>query len=220
MKTKLVAVIGAVTLAAWQASATIAYQNPAGTYGNQTGGPYNLGMNFTVGAVGVYVTALGAFDNGQNGFAAPVEVAIYRVSDQTLMTPVVTFSGTGWTYTGGSTFQSITPVLLSAGTYQIVAGGYGGTGRELNFNEGYPNSITLATDGGGVLAFGNNYYSTFGTSIGFPTTLDGGPIPRYAAGTFDFTPVPEVSQFAISGVGLLGLVYVGRCAYLRRKGVA
>lgn len=40
------------------------------------------------------------------------------------------------------------------------------------------------------------------------------------AGTFDFTPVPEASQFAIAGVGLLGLVYVGRCAYQRRKVVA
>ena len=35
--------------------------------------------------------------------------------------------------------------------------------------------------------------------------------PRYGAGNADFAPVPEAAGFALAGVGLLGLVYVGRC---------
>jgi len=32
------------------------------------------------------------------------------------------------------------------------------------------------------------------------------------AGTFDFTPVPEVEDYAVAAIGLLGLVYIGRYA--------
>jgi hypothetical protein len=44
-------------------------------------------------------------------------------------------------------------------------------------------------------------------------------IPDWAGAKFefDFTPVPEASAFGAAGVGLLGLVYIGRFAFLRRK---
>jgi hypothetical protein len=44
------------------------------------------------------------------------------------------------------------------------------------------------------------------------------PISVFAAGTFDFTPVPEAATFGLAGVGLLGLMYIGRYARLRRIG--
>jgi hypothetical protein len=210
------------------AKATIAYQNPTGTYGNATGdGRYNVGMDFTVGGAGIIVTSLGAFDNGQDGLAAPITVAIYRVSDQSMMTSVNFGAGNSGTLIGGSRFLDITDIILGAGTYRIVAGGYGGdiSGRERLFTEEIPNSITIPTDtGGGLIAYplsGGNYYSPFTGAIGFPTILSGSAtVPGYAGGTFDFTPVPEASQFAVAGVGLLGLVYIGRCAWQRRKVVA
>lgn len=218
---KIALVAGVCLALAEPAKAVIAYQNPTGTYGNSTGGgTYNVGMDFTVGGQGITVTRLGAFDNGQNGFTAPVTVAIYRVSDQTIVGNSTTvFSGTSGNLSGGSRFIDVTDFILGVGTYRIVAGGYGGdtSGRERLFLEPDSN-VAIATDtGGGVVSFGGNYYGSWTAGVAFPTTAGPSTVPGYAAGTFDFTPVPEASQFAVAGVGLLGLVYVGRCAWQRRK---
>ena len=213
----------ACVAAAQLAQAVIAYQYPTGNYGNLAGSAkYNVGMDFTVEKVPITVTRLGAFDNGQNGFTADVEVAIYRVSDQVMLASTV-FSGSEDELINGSRWQDLLePVELPVGTYRIVAGGYGGStsGRERLFTESVANSITLGTDtGGGFISFGGNYYGNWNAFVGiaFPTLNGPSTIPGYAAGTFDFTPVPEASQFAVAGVGLLGLVYVGRCAWQRRK---
>jgi hypothetical protein len=68
-------------LVAFQANAIIAYyDNPRGTYGNQGGGNYVLGLEFTVGSTPITVNTLGAFDNGQNGWASQITVAMYQVT--------------------------------------------------------------------------------------------------------------------------------------------
>ncbi len=224
---KLALTAAVCSILATPAMAVIAYQNPTGTYGNVTGtGRYNVGMDFTVGATAINVTSLGAFDNGQNGLAADIEVAIYRVSDQTMMANAYFSAGTGDTLIGGSRFQDLLgPVELTSGTYRIVAGGYGGStsGLERLFSEGIANTTTIVTDtAGGAITLGGNYASTWNPLVGiaFPTGAGPATVPGFAAGTFDFTPVPEASQFAMAGVGLLGLVYVGRCFVQRRKIVA
>jgi len=79
---------------------------------------------------------------------------------------------------------------------------------------GAATTITANTFGGTVTYVpGGNYYNLFSGTPSFPTTYDqvpnAGPIGRYGAGTF--APVPEAAGFALAGVGLLGLVYVGRC---------
>lgn len=219
----------ATLLMAVQAHATIAYVNPVNLPGSagdgyQNNGTYNLGMEFTVlDGQAISVTALGAYDNQiqGDGILAPVEVAIYRVSDHVAMTPILSFFGTPGTLIDSSRFLNITPVTLGAGAYMIVAGGYGTIdgSREMNWNAGYAGmpQNALTTQGDGVLTFQGNYNSAWTGSIGFPTGGDGSPIPRYAAGTFNFTPVPEVATFGAAAVGLLGLLYLGRCARLRHK---
>lgn len=217
----------AALLVAVQAQATIAYQNIAGNYGNQGpgSGPYVLGSQFTVGATPLSVTALGAFDNGQNGWAGPVSVAIYDFTSQTMVGSMATFSGTSGANLGtlgadgGSRFLPVTPFTLNAGTsYMIVAAGYGGSaGLEVNYNNYANLSNPYSTVGVGFTA-GVNYFAQSG-AMQFPTTQDMGGTPQfsqYAAGTFDFTPVPEVGHFAMAAVGLLGLVYIGRYARNRR----
>ena len=208
----------AVLLVAEQASAIIAYQNPSGNYGNQPG-DYVVGLQFTVGASPLSVTQLGAFDNGQNGWAAPVSVAIYNFTTHSIVGSTATFSGTSGVNLGtlgsdgGSRFLPVTPFTLNAGqTYMVVAAGYG-VGREENYNAGLPPSIALHQGAG--ITVGNNYY-TSGTGMLFPATMDAAPYPRYGAGTFEFAPVPEAAQFAMAGVGLLGLVYIGRYVRVRR----
>ena len=82
-------IIGGVAVAALLAGppatgAKIAYQNPAGDYGNQPGGPWVVGLEFTVGSTPLSVTQLGAFDNSQDGWTAPVSVAIYDFNSHEL----------------------------------------------------------------------------------------------------------------------------------------
>jgi hypothetical protein len=134
--------------------------------------------------------------------------------------------------------QNILDVSLAVGTYMVVANHYGGPGGtgENHYNRNYdvPGlNAPSANTGGGAVSFGENY--TFNTVfVPDPTWIDPLPLfwtydtfndpaspgtsfkPRYTAGNFDFA-VPEASEFALAGVGLLGLVYVGRCYKLRPK---
>jgi hypothetical protein len=181
---------------------------------------------------------MGAFDNGAQGFPTAVNVAIYK-TDGTMVAGTLMNFPVGYTageYVGNTEFRPITPVQLNANTtYRIVAGDYwqlGVTPGSRYFDENLDTgpiqpagNVTLGFNGAGLITLGGNYYAT-GT-IGGPNpltwtgtdpTTGGGP--RFAAGSFDFTPVPEASQFAVAGVGLLGLVYIGRCAWQRRKSLA
>lgn len=212
----------AALLAASQANGIIAFDNTTGVVANRSvGGPYALGMEFTVNT-SIMVTRVGAFDAGAVGFVNSIPVAIYNVANQQLVPGTsVTLSGTTWDYTDGSSrFMNLsTPVTLGPGTYSIVAANYAVAGGDQaywysssatqpGFNDG-GNSISLVSGGG-------HWASSSG--LVFPTSLaSSGSSPTFAAGTFDFTPVPEAAAFGAAGVGLLGLVYIGRYARLRRK---
>jgi hypothetical protein len=52
-----------------------------------------------------------------------------------------------------------------------------------------------------------------GNPVDYGSTLG---TPSFAGATFDFTPVPEAAAFGAAAIGLLGLVYIGRYAQLRR----
>ena len=72
------------------------------------------------------------------------------------------------------------------------------------------------------MAGGNySFYASGSTLGGTLTGLTfgnwGTPEPTFGAGTFEFTPVPEAAGFAVAGVALLGIVYIGRCYTQRRK---
>jgi hypothetical protein len=224
-------------LFAWQAGATLAYSIPVGQQGSQPDGPYALGDLFTISS-GISVDALGAFTpNGS--FSSPVEVAIYSITmngqsigSSSLVTPVLTFDGS---YSPGVALQSLgSPVNLAAGTYMVVANNQGGGGGVVDYNPAWnsvnaPNpahtGINSMTAASGINFSQNGYFTSTGPLTGlFPTTfgLDnywtaGGP--HYGAGNFDFTPVPEAAGFALAGIAMLGLVYVGR-AYSQKLKVA
>jgi hypothetical protein len=233
-------------LMAVQAHGVIAYNFPV-VNGNQNypTGPLSLGEVFTVNST-ISVDALAAYDNPANGngvFGGPVQVAIYSVTLSgttitagSLAVSPMTFSSAdpGTLIAGTSTREKAltTPVNLSAGTYMIVANNYAGgfAGTENNWNRGQTGAGTTfptANTGGGLLTYGANYYFLGNVSGALPTGAAwhydnvGNPAndwtPRYMAGNFDFTPVPEAAAFGAAGVGLLGLVYIGRYARLRRS---
>ena len=224
-------------LAACQASAIVSYNafdTPNTTLGNQvwnngTGG--NLAQEFTPNQ-NILVTALGAFDSGLDGFgAANITVAIYNSVGTTLASQTFTGTTTGTAGTLGNAadgnssayrFLSVSPITLYAGqTYAIVASGLGST-LNPDYNSGGGATLITANTGGGLLSFGNDYYSTLGGPV-YPNggmALGGSQAGLYGAGTFNFTsltPVPEVDTFAIAAVSMLGLVFIGRNLAPRRR---
>lgn len=210
--------------------------------GNQTGGTYSLGTVFTVNQA-INVHGLRVFDNGMDGIGGinGVEVAIYVLSSSGTLDPADPATWDSGLSLVDHTFQSTTEsadsstgtryaaetATLSPGTYLIVANRMGDTtagASEQNYNYGIAapgNQFSISTDtAGGLVTYGRSVATTSEVSGFFfggvwvldPSTAS----PNYAAGNFDFTAVPEAEHFALAGVGLLGLVYFGRCAFLRR----
>jgi hypothetical protein len=211
--------------------------------GNQGGGPYLLGLSFAVNTP-ITVTALGAFDSGALGFSSSdaVQVGIYEYSGGsvsggsasvpgstlTLVTPIVTFSGSQGTLPNQdeSEFSAIAATTLSPGNYVVMASDYTqntSLGND-DYNTGNTSSspivfnplggtlslnpVGIWTRSGATLGAGYTInYQEDGQSGGFgfdPAT--GGyygphPQPTYAAGTFAIA-VPEPTSI-IAGALLL-----------------
>ena len=227
-------------LFAWQAEATLAYDYSPSLPGNQIYDGW-LGMTFTVNST-ISVTSLGAFDAGSDGFgSATPQVAIYSipvvggnldVPNGSLVSPIASFSGTSQSLISGTSVrsESISPLTLNAGVYMVVA-----TGLTEHYNAGGNPTLVTMNTGGGLITYGwsagaPNWFGNFANDNGgpLPGTLGnngifgdywggGGPIGRYGAGTFEFTPVPEAAGFTMAGIALLGLVYVGRVYSQRLK---
>jgi len=236
----------AVLLLAVQAQAIIAYNFPVVNANQNYSGALTLGEVFTVNSA-VSINALAAYDDPGNGsgvFGGPVQVAIYQVTlsgntinGGSLAVSPLTFSTAtpGNLISGTTTREQLlgSSVQLGAGTYMIVANNYGGgAGTENNWNRnnvGNTPPLPSANTGGGLITWGANYYAL--GNVGFGGTISGGATwhydnvnnpandwhPRYMAGNFDFTPVPEVAAYGVASVAMLGLVFVGHCVGMRRK---
>ena len=152
----------------------------------------------------VTITSLGAFDDGSNGFGRTIDVQLYDRDRPAQALASCTFApASPGTLVGGSRFKALgSPLVLPTGFHgSIVAEGYGAGENAGNSMGGAP---TWVTDTGlGHLSFVGT--ARYGTTPGtYPTVLDGGPVNRYAAGTFEFTPEPAtLGLLALGGLGLL-----------------
>lgn len=183
------------------ANAVTVYDTPASTPGNQNWSG-TLGLDFTVNAP-VKVTSLGAFDSGKDGITTDIFVAIFDAGGA-LVSPVVSFFGAANPGGTAYVFQSITPLTLAAGSYQLGAWGYNNT--DMNYNAGFvglPGAITFDSFGGKLTATGTRYSGTGGA---LATTVDVG-VTRYGAGSMTVANVPEPASWAmlLSGFALVGL---------------
>ena len=176
-----------------------------------TGG---LGLDFRVNS-SIMVDQLGVFDNGNLAKLfqdhAGVSIQIYTTAG-VAVGPLVSLipSTPGVTEVGGDAFLAVTPFLLTPGDYSVVAFNVG----DYNTLGANPNIYDTMNDGGGLISFIGS--GRFSSGSGFPTHVDGGPVDRYLAGTFDFVSeeeflaTPEPSTFAFIGLGLVGLFGAAR----------
>ncbi len=196
----------------------IAYESGAPGSGTQN---FNgsAGMDFVVNEP-IFVSALGAFDTGQDGLNRPITVEIYARNDNgtpedfaddtggaILASHVL--SGSADALVGGSRFASIGNVRLEPGAYTINAHGYGEGELFANAADAIAKRIN---DGGGALSFVGRSRFCFdgGDCTSYPLTADAGPANRYAAGTFAFTPVPEPSTWALAACGFAAACFCRR----------
>jgi hypothetical protein len=170
----------------------MAYDVTPGLAGGQN---YNgsLGLDFDVGLDPISVTHLGVFDSVGDGLALTITAYIYDRDTQSPIFGPLSFSGNGDLLVNGSRWKDVGDFTLPAGFHgSVVAEGYGL--EELLYNMGgNPNAAvsSLLDDAGGAISFVGS--GRFGNAGSFPGNGDGGPVNRYAAGTFAYVVVPEPS---------------------------
>ena len=203
---------GALLLSCHLQAAIIAYTDAPGQGVQAFGG--NAALAFEVNS-DIDVTDLGVFDpKGDDTFSAgtTLSVAIFScpvincTTGGTQVGPAVTFtSASPGTIAPGTSdvMKAVTPFLLSAGFYEVVADGYNANDMVGNFNGG-----STGPDNTGapeVTATGGNYDSNL--TLDAARSCDGcnNAARQWDAGTFDFTDAtaaPEPGTLVIVGLGM------------------
>jgi len=239
MKTGIVVAV-AVLLVAAQAQAIIAYNFPVTPDRTSASGSFELANIFQVGSQDIMVTRVGAADYGAPGFVGTVPVAIYSWSGSQWNQVAGTyhdFTGTPSSLEGGASFYTLpTAVTLNAGgVYAIFGANFGSANPYWSASGTHTDINGAATFGGGSAITmgaalpGGTYRGWYTAGASLPGSIGGGTkvtygaglfgptgTPSFAGATFDFTPAPEAAAFGAAAIGLLGLVYLGRYARLRR----
>jgi PEP-CTERM motif len=215
MHVKKLLIALAATAAMSSASALTVF-NTAGTglAGNGNGGNQNwnqmMGVDFTVTAPKIFVTALGVFNDDRNGITTNVRVALVDITGGTFNSIVAGgptgINMNGATGTGSFLFSTLgSPVALTQGrTYSVQTLGFNSTDQNFNQNSGgagiVPNAITF--NGGGWLSYASQRAD--GGSFGLGTIRSGAL--RFGAGSLQVAQIPEPGALALAflGLGMLG----------------
>ncbi|TDH18059.1 hypothetical protein EXU57_24365, partial [Segetibacter sp. 3557_3] len=152
-----------------------------------------LGLKFTVGAAGLVITQLGAFDDVGNGIIGTqhggVRVAIYNQSTKKIVDGLdVIVAGNADGFSGNYRFKHIKPVTVAPGDYLIVAKGY--NLYEKNGNAEYGDETYLAGNSAdGLITFSDSAYWGENTASGFDYpkySKNFRQTPAYLAGSFKY----------------------------------
>ncbi len=187
------------------APALIAHAGTLGaTLSNLTGeslgnGPFTLGWSFTVNS-GIDVTALGVFDDSQDGLAESHDVGIWD-STGTLLASATVSAGTVDPLDDQFRMVGITSVGLTAeDTYYI--GALWLDGADNNLFPGDATDFATAPE----ISFLSSEFAA-GGSLTDPTNGAGGTDPSYFGPDFEFSAVPEPSFMVV--VAFLGAAMIG-----------
>jgi len=183
------------------------YQVPHGTSGNQT---YtgSLGMDFVV-IEPILVTELGVFDSEGDGFNGNLTAYLWSRDDRgtpgnfdddvglQLLASVGFSSASPGTLEGGSRFKPLAEsITLNPGHYTISASGFNASDQNGNLGIGGAGDWG-SDDAQGALQFTGR--GRYGGAGAFPANVDGGPVDRYAAGTFKLLPLSSAE--VVSNIG-------------------
>jgi len=205
---------------------------------------FTVNSNLTINSLGVFNAA----GNGIIGGSSPIEVAIYSVtpSGATSLVASATFAPGSYYEQGYYVYQSIAPVNLTPGTYEVDAVGFGAAnpngslanpngninngsvaptlntfGGEITYLEGfseYSSSTTLGALTADQTYDGSTYAPAGG--YGFPTQSNGGYVDRWGGADASAPAIYDAGSFGVPERGttlaLLGLAVAG-LAGLRRK---
>jgi hypothetical protein len=222
MKTKnvfsVVALAAASSLAAFNAGAVTSFAfDPAGVDGLSgaavPGTATTFTQVFTVGSGdGVAISSLGVYGYD---IVNNISVAIYNsdisgVTSGSSLASATFNSGSLGTSSGQYNYKNAS-LNLSSGTYALVTSYTGGPNTS-GYYSGGSGDITVYS---GPLLSLNNLYKSGSVNPKDNTAFGSGNM------SFDaFVPVPEMGLFGVAGVGLLGLVYVGRGLVMKRQNVS
>jgi hypothetical protein len=203
------AVIGSTLAMTAPASATEVYGSPLPPNQNWTG---SLGLDFMVNTP-VTVDALGAYFGG--GVGADVTVEIFTSGGIAVPGLLAVIPTTTSPYT----FVPVVPVVLTPGSYQVTAWGYGPIG---NYNTGF-SGIPISFDTfGGALSEGDPWYNDPGVTGFASDHLDDfnsgfGTFHFYGAGNFDIAQTPLPTSWSLLIAGFIGLSFLTRRAAQNRS---
>lgn len=160
------------------------------------------GWVFTVNAP-ITVTALGVFDNGDDGLSVSHAVGIFDQSSQALLGSATVPAG-GGSLIGDFRYVDVSSFSLAQGASYVIAM----TMPSGNSDFQTIDNTSVAT--ASQISFVSSAFDS-GSTLAFPTTdasfNDGMFGPNF---TFTASTTPEPSFYVVLGLGLTGLVYAVR----------
>jgi hypothetical protein len=186
-----------------------AYAGPAVTVVSPSdpypGTPYTLGFQFS-GVSSDTITALGVYDDGQDGISSPASVGLWDTVGNLLRSAVVP-SGTAAPLIGYFRYADIAPFTAVVGMNYIV-------GSYLAID----NATSINTDQGGSGFYDANVIaiedrnSDFTGMFSFPDITDGFPAGAWLGGNvlFGVAAIPEPSTLGLLVAGLVGVAMFRR----------
>ena len=198
----------------------VAYNVDSGAVGTQEFGA-SLGLDFIVNEP-ILVTQLGIFDSGSDGLGRDITADLWSRNDggtpddfsddagiDKLATLLFTSNDPGTLVNGNRLKPLASSLVLSPGAYTIVGHGYG-AGEPNGNTAGPADDEKAVNDGGGLITFvGDARFGDPATPGSFPGSKDGGPVNRYAAGTFEFQVVPEPATSVLALLAIFMLLGYG-----------